>query len=291
MMFVRVIFAEYVTSKSLNLVKLSLCLLFTLTSVIHAEQRLASLQNSVNSDLSFNDNLVYEPIEINEINLSPTHQAVFSNPLSWSDKIPLLIKVVSNTHKVYSANIGTPPPFKVNIKLTPAKSFYKLYGVPSWTNALFFRSEILIPIADGTPELNSDMLLSLKHEYIHAMIKSISNGECPGWFDEGLAQYSEGELHQSLVETMNEWVKRGVILPFNILSGGFTQLDTEYVPMAYAQSYYATKYLIENKGYSKIRLYLQLLRQKIPAKIALIQAFQITEETLGNQIKKYVFQY
>ena len=76
-----------------------------------------------------------------------------------------------------------------------------------------------------------------------------------------------------------------------MLQGGFTKLNSDMVPAAYAQSLLATKALIHAFGFSKIGAYLALLRTGTERSTAFREAFGLTleqfEKKLGESLKTW----
>lgn len=183
------------------------------------------------------------------------------SPDVWTPLADRALTVLSNTHAYYKKVLGEIPAFKSTVRLMPEEEFFQLTGAPSWTNAMYFRGEIIIPLALGQKIDLDNLYRSVKHEYTHAVVNSLSGGRCPGWLDEGLAQWAEGDENPALRPALNQWLTRNRPVPLGLLQGGFTKLDFEMVPPAYAQSLYAAKHIIHEFGFSSMRHYFDALRE------------------------------
>jgi hypothetical protein len=166
------------------------------------------------------------------------------------------------------------------------KDFFKLTGAPKWTNAMYYRGKILIPIdiARGIDE--EQIFRSLRHEYTHAVLHHLSAGKCPGWFDEGIAQWIEGEENPVLNPALRRWLRTNGLIPFSMLGGGFTGLRSEMVAPAYAQSLFAVRYLIEQKGFDGIQTYLSALGTGYSHDRAFQLAFDMNQRAFEQKLEQ-----
>ena len=174
--------------------------------------------------------------------------------------------------------------------LSPAE-FHRHTGAPTWTSAMFFRGEISIPVETDKPWSAQQLSRALRHEYVHAVVAEISGGKCPAWVDEGLAQVIEGRPNTILGPALRAWLENDDPLPMNWLDGGFTTLNDDLVPVAYAQSYFATKSLINQKGFGAVSRYLQLLKAGSPADNGFQAAFGESlhkfESDIAEQLERW----
>jgi hypothetical protein len=174
------------------------------------------------------------------------------------------------------------------------ESFYLSTGAPRWTNAMYFKNQILIPMAVEGETDYDNLVRSIKHEYTHAVIHALSDGKCPGWLDEGLAQWAEGDENPALRPALTTWLKRNEVVSLKLLQGGFTKLETRMVAAAYAQSLYAAEYMIEGFGFEKIKTYFEDLRSGSDKADAFQGSFGMSEVSferrLGSHLKHAMFE-
>ncbi len=217
------------------------------------------------------------------------------SPTKWSDVADDLVTTLNKTHAEYTSYFASIPAFTTSIRLMDERSFYELTGAPAWTNAMFIRGQIVIPISTTQPIDVENLHRSVKHEYTHAIISALSGGQAPGWLDEGLAQLMEGEEHPALRASLRSWLQVNDPVPLSLLQGGFTKLSTPMVPPAYAQSLLASKAIVDTYGFSKIGVYLEALRQGIDKDQAFMIGFGISphvfEQKLGSALKTWGAQH
>ncbi len=202
---------------------------------------------------------------------------ILSSPQNLEDVALSIRSKLLQTHEQFSAIFGDIPQFSTTLKLMDEQTFFATTGAPSWTNALYYRNQITVPLGPKALEDMDNVLRAVQHEFMHAIVHALTGGNCPGWLDEGLAQWAEGEENPALLPALNDWLKKNEPVPFSLLQNGFTRLDPKMVPAAYAQSLYATKAIIEGLGFGQIRKYFNLLRNGSTRAEAFNEAFGISE--------------
>jgi hypothetical protein len=220
------------------------------------------------------------------LNLSNGSKLTVISPTKWSDVTKQILRTLNDTHKEFTQLFAEIPAFSTSVRLMEETTFFELTGAPAWTNAMFFRGQIIIPLS-SKKEIDLDNLIrSVKHEYTHAIMSSLSGGRLPGWLDEGIAQWFEGSESPGLRDALREWLRDHKPVSLSLLQGGFTKLNTEMVPAAYAQSLLATKALAEKFGFPAIGRFLILLREGVDKQSAFLTAFDMTQEAYDMELGK-----
>lgn len=201
------------------------------------------------------------PSYIARSNLGNNSIATLVTDIRWKNLSNSILKTMKLTHQEYDEKLGPIPPTFTTVRIVPKERFHAVLKLPLWTNAIFFRGEIIIPVSSAEHIDEEELARSVKHEYVHALIHELGGSKVPGWFDEGLAQWTEGTVHASLPMLLNKWLERRSFIPFSKLSTGFTKLESRKVPVAYAQSLFAMEELIDRFGFEGISKYLLLLRK------------------------------
>ena len=200
------------------------------------------------------------------------------SPQQWIPLARKLSRHLEKVHDEYSQLFGPIPAVQTTLKLIEAEKFYRQTGAPRWTNAMYYKGEISIPLSLSETVDLENLNRSVKHEYTHAVIHALSDGRCPGWLDEGIAQWAEGAVNPALEPSLREWViKRQSPISFKFLQGGFTRLANEMVAPAYGESLFASQMAIESFGFRRIGRYLELLREGKPKNDAFTESFGVSE--------------
>lgn len=208
------------------------------------------------------------------------------SPERWSVLAEELQAKLSETHQQYTKLFGEIPPFLTTLRLMDEETFYVSTGAPRWTNAMYFRGQIMIPVGEGDSVDIPNLFRSVKHEYTHAVVHALTKGRCPGWLDEGLAQWSEGDENPALMPALLKWLRKHPPVDLALLQGGFTKLDTKMVAAAYAQSLYAANSVIRGYGFERIRAYFEALRSGSEKQRAFVDGFGLSENSFEGEVER-----
>ena len=152
-------------------------------------------------------------------------------------------------------------------------------SLPEWASGRYDGSIHLAYCAAGDPVLGILYAL-LRHEWVHLLVYHLTNGYCPVWLDEGLAQSIARPMFQFEKFNLQQAVQTQQLLPLDVLSKPFSQLQTKHRKLAYIQSAAIVEYLVQQFGYSKIRDLLRQLRSGVSAEPAIEQTFGLTLKDL-----------
>lgn len=233
---------------------------------------------------STDKNIIDASLNFEPLRLDGGSKITVISPLGWSNIADSLKGSVERTHREFTQLFGEIPAFKTSLRLIDEESFFLITGAPKWTNAMYYRGQIIIPLPSNENVDTANLERSLRHEYTHAVVHALSNGKCPGWLDEGLAQWSEGTENPALRPALLRWLKSNPPVPLNLLQGGFTKLETSMVPAAYAQSLYATNSVINNHGFLQLRSYFDRLREGASKSEAFINNFKLSESSFEQRL-------
>jgi len=210
------------------------------------------------------------------------------SPKEWfwlAEKLSIQLR---EAHLHYSALFGEIPPVETTLKLIDSERFYRETGAPSWTNALYYKGVMSIPLNFQDPVNMDDLFRSVSHEYTHAVINALSGGRTPGWLDEGLAQEAEGDVNPALEPALKKWLYFNQPISLDLLQGGFTKLESRMVAPAYGQSLFAARVVVNTFGFQNLRTYFDNLRGGKPKSVAFKNAFGISESGFERAFGKYV---
>ncbi len=207
------------------------------------------------------------------------------SPQAWAPLAEKIRAVLESTHDNYANLLGEVPAFTTAVRLMDEDTFFAATGAPRWTNAMYYKSQIIIPLAANTQIDMDGLTRAIKHEYTHAIIHALSGGRCPGWLDEGLAQWAEGSENPALRPALKIWVRERGAVPLALLQGGFTRLEQKMVPAAYAQSLYAAYVVLDSFGFSTLRNFFDGLRDGRTKSEAFERSFGVSEISFETQLQ------
>lgn len=194
-----------------------------------------------------------------------------SAPVSLDTVLNTALSSLNDTYEELTAAMNVQPRKKVVLRLLTPAEFRAETGAPEWTSAMYFRDEISIPV---TANVNLEELRrAVRHEYVHAVVAEISEHRCPAWLDEGLAQIVEGDVNPLLGPALRAWISGNDSMPLAWLQNGFTTLDSEVVPAAYAESLFATRLLLKRAGFKGVMKFITAMRVGTSHDVAFKRAF------------------
>jgi tetratricopeptide (TPR) repeat protein len=136
------------------------------------------------------------------------------------------------------------PPMATTVILYPDKAFYDITEVPKWVGGLY-DGKIRIPVK-GMTHLTKKSKNVLRHELAHVFIFSKTNGNCPIWFHEGIAQIIEGKSSPSFKRIKEKiaivdasWLEKNIDYPVSLSLTAF--LEERF-------SYYSVNMILDELG-------------------------------------------
>lgn len=201
---------------------------------------------------------------------------------------------VREIHYIYEKLLGSPKDFNLTIKLINQDKFFNITKVPNWINAIYFKKHIIFPIDDNisnNKKIDIEFLKSLRHEYMHAFIYNLSHGNCASWFDEGLAQWAEGNTNPRLWEELENFLNKHNALSLSNLERNYTTMPTYLVPVAYAESLFSVKYLIKNSDIENFKKLFSLLNKGYAFNESFKCAFSESIENFDNKISNILYSW
>jgi hypothetical protein len=104
----------------------------------------------------------------------------------WAEE---LLGIFEEAYTTVGDRIGYFPTQRAQILVLPTEDFKMVHDLPDWAGALY-DGKIRLPVP--TRNLNAKFLKNAAfHEYSHHVTHLMSDGKCPIWLNEGLAQMFE----------------------------------------------------------------------------------------------------
>jgi tetratricopeptide (TPR) repeat protein len=186
-----------------------------------------------------------------------------------ADKILFLLEGIRDKQ---GALFGWQAQRNISVILYNNRQFSDITSLASWAGAAF-DGKIRVPVANYRED-QEILERVLTHEFVHALLFEIGGRKFPGWFNEGLAQYQEGQ------RAVNH-----VYLPLSQLSGSFMTLKREDAQYAYRASLSAVSFLIEDNGWDMVRLFVDKMGQGGDFKVVFKGSFNMTVEQFDQKWK------
>ena len=230
--------------------------------------------------------------QLKEKRLQPglNHQVViYYEKAAWKKYLPqieyALHRAVAKFERYLKPRAGLAP----ELVLMNEDFFKRKITDAHWVTAVYHKGRIFIPVPAHAGIDKERIIHTIAHEYSHAIIDDLTDGNAPAWLDEGIALVVEGSPQHSATGLFFDWLRYKKPIPLESLESGFTRHDRETAKHAYIQSRETVQFLINNYGTEKLQALLEHLRtgRSLPESFQDIYAlsFSSFQRTVAKTLK------
>lgn len=153
------------------------------------------------------------------------------------------------------------PPAPISVVLYTHREFEDVTRVPSWISAIN-DGQLRIPV-EGLTHVTPGLRRVLRHELTHSFVNARTGGNCPTWFQEGLALLRTGDSPEGMYAVLREARDQGQLMPLWSLEGPLLHYSKKKIRLAYLESLAATQYVVARRNRSAlVRIIDRLAEQK-----------------------------
>jgi hypothetical protein len=154
---------------------------------------------------------------------------------------------------------------------------------PSWTGGQAYSdfNIVIMGISNSDAHWDKNTII---HELTHLLVGHFTFsciGTLPGWIEEGLAMFSEGQLDPSMQSSLDQAIGNASLITLRSLNGGFSELPDK-ANLSYSQSYSVIKFMIDTYGQQKMTDLLIALRDAKPIDQALTEVYGFNTDGLDS---------
>jgi tetratricopeptide (TPR) repeat protein len=197
-----------------------------------------------------------------------------------------VLSKLEDTFQELEQDLDIYPRETITVVLYPNQAFRDITRSPTWAGAAN-DGKLRIPVS-GLQSVTPELAAVLKHELTHSFIRQETQGRCPQWFNEGLAQMEEGKKTESFGAELARLMAAGETPPYSTLEGSFMNLSDLQAKQAYAKSLAALEYLRETYGMGEICQMLKLMASKPTFSSILQQELQLDYPRFEGEVTGYV---
>jgi hypothetical protein len=193
-----------------------------------------------------------------------------------------MLTALETIYRQLSNSLFEQGPGTITVVIYPDKAYFDVTQAPRWSGAIN-DGKIRIP-TKGLDGISDPVKAVLAHELVHSFIGLISRGDCPTWFNEGVAQMQEGKSADPNKQWLKSAARQKQLAPLSSLRGTFSQLPSDAAQIAYVEGLSAVEYLMSQKGAEILRNIFGLMAQNYNFENAFRTA---TGRTLGDFEKSW----
>lgn len=155
------------------------------------------------------------------------------------------------------------PDRKTTVIIYKPVEFTTIYPDSNWAAGLYHEWTIKIPIPAGelTRENHFALRNTIFHEYSHLLVNALTGGNCPRWFDEGIAESMESKKNwDKQVELLLKMSRVKMIPSLKKIDKNFTSKDLNQITIGYTVARHAVRFIDEEWGIYRIQRILEEIR-------------------------------
>lgn len=168
-----------------------------------------------------------------------------------------ILDVLESASNQVGAELGLFPEARVPVGIYKRGDFKTVTDSPDWAGG-FYDGKIRLPFGN-LKEITPIMRGVLYHEYTHVVIFELTRGNCPLWFNEGIAEMFGRMQYNRPMPEFGRAARRKTFADFRKLESGFNSLSTADAALAYQQSYALVNYMVTTYGWHRIKQILTAL--------------------------------
>ena len=174
----------------------------------------------------------------------------------------------------------------ITVILYASQQFADVTQAPGWVGALN-DGKIRVPV-QGLSSMTAELSRVLKHEMVHSFVHRVSEGRCPVWLNEGLAQMLSGDTLARPGPTLAQLYAASRQIPLRQLEDSFMGLAPPFVAVAYAESLAAVLMIQDQYGAYQLPQLLKVLSQGGTQEEALRQVLRLSYQDLEEELAAYL---
>jgi len=160
-------------------------------------------------------------------------------------------------------------------------------GKPQWSHGVF-DGKIRLP-ASKYKYSTEDVVRIIYHEYAHVVLSGLTRGNCPNWFNEGIASKAEDYAHYRDREIIQKYIERFGLVPIPDIPGNLGSIrDRQKATLMYIESYLVIEYILKRAGNSGLQLILKALRNGYSLRNAIESLFKESLENFNRKWYRFV---
>lgn len=200
-----------------------------------------------------------------------------------------VLYVLDDAYSSIGYDLGEYPKDPMIVILYTNQQFADVTNAPPWAGGIF-DGRIRLPAANLPDREDANLRRLLYHEYTHVVIHRITNGHCPVWLNEGIAQYMQVRAGGGADPWLRTSMLQGnrSIPSLSALNAPFINLDQDDALRAYVTSYFAVQYFVGEYGLTDVSRVLDLIGKGVKFGQALTEITGAQYEDFEKRFHQYL---
>lgn len=202
---------------------------------------------------------------------------------SFGDQV---LEALEKAYRELEVALDFSPREPVTVILYGSQQFGDITRAPRWAGAVN-DGKIRVPV-QGLSSLSTELARVLKHELTHSFIFQITEGRCPTWFNEGVAQLQAGESLDEFGPLLTQRFAASRQIPLETLESSFGRFNTSQAFQAYGESLAAVQMINDQYGGYQFPYLLRALRGGQSMAQALQSVLRLSYQDLDAELAAYL---
>jgi hypothetical protein len=185
-----------------------------------------------------------------------------------------------------SAMLNYTPAEPIGVILYPNQQFEDITRAPAWVGAIN-DGRIRVPV-QGLDSVTGELSRVLRHELTHSFLQQKTQGRCPTWLQEGVAQWMEGRRIGTVAPSLVEAFDNHLAIPLGDLEISWMKLSTTGASFAYAWSLAVVETILAKGGMSDLEQVLDALTTSATSEQAIHSVLHMDYAELERQTADYL---
>ncbi len=197
-----------------------------------------------------------------------------------------ILRALEDDFRSIQSELRFAPQEPVAVVLYTQQNFRDITRAPSWAGA-WNDGRIRVPV-QGVTSVTDQLSRILKHELTHSFVRQMTQGHCPQWLHEGLAQWMEGRRSDAAAQPLIAAYEHQQNPPLKALEGSWAEFSGLQAGIAYAWSLAAVEFIVANSGMWGVERLLENLASGTAIGPALGSALQTNYADLERGTAEYL---
>ena len=197
-----------------------------------------------------------------------------------------LIRVLEEHFQALADGLHYTPAEPITVIVYTREAFRGVTGVPDWAGALN-DGRIRVPV-QGLEAVPEALSRSLKHELTHSFLYQKTQGRCPTWLQEGVAQWMAGRRVGSEAAQVLAMFQNGQGKSLRALEGNWMKFSSAESWFSYQWSLAAVEAIEADSGSDGLDRLLDAERAEPSGDGALLQGLRTNYSSLDESVVSYL---